>query len=86
MPQEYKLLLKHVGQANYSNDLECYERHGGYAALRQALTIAPALVPTNSSGTTPSSSHAFNTPRWDNPRAAPPEATKAIFKRCTLQT
>ena len=42
MPQEYKLLLKHADADGYSNDLECYERHGGYAALRQALAIAPA--------------------------------------------
>ena len=39
MPQEYKLLLKHVDQKDYSNDLECYQLHGGYKALRQALTI-----------------------------------------------
>ena len=39
MPQEYKLLLKHADGSGYSNDLECYERHGGYAALRQALLM-----------------------------------------------
>ena len=39
MPQEYKLLLKHADESGYSNDLECYERHGGYAALRQALAM-----------------------------------------------
>ena len=39
MPQEYKLLLKHADQTGYSNDLECYQLHGGYEALRQALTI-----------------------------------------------
>ena len=39
MPQEYKLLLKHADKAGYTIDLECYERHGGYAALRQALAM-----------------------------------------------
>ena len=39
MPQEYKLLLKHADQTGYSNDLECYERHGGYKALKGALAI-----------------------------------------------
>ena len=39
MPQEYKLLLKHADQTGYSNDLECYERHGGYEALKGALAI-----------------------------------------------
>ena len=39
MPQEYKLLLKHADEAGYTVDLECYERHGGYAALRQVLAM-----------------------------------------------
>ena len=39
MPQEYKLLLKHADEPDYSRDLECYERHGGYQALRQALDM-----------------------------------------------
>ena len=39
MPQEYKLLMKHADEAGYSIDLECYERHGGYAALRQVLAM-----------------------------------------------
>ena len=39
MPHEYKLLLKHADESGYSNDLECYERHGGYATLRQALLM-----------------------------------------------
>jgi len=39
MPQEYKLLLKYADQTDYSNDLECYERHGGYEALKEALAI-----------------------------------------------
>ena len=41
MPQEYKLLLKYADQTDYSNDLECYERHGGYKALEGALAIKP---------------------------------------------
>ncbi|MCH2379102.1 MAG: NADH-quinone oxidoreductase subunit F, partial [Pedosphaera sp.] len=32
-------MLKHADGSGYSNDLECYERHGGYAALRQALLM-----------------------------------------------
>ena len=39
MPQEYKLLLKHADEPDYSRNLECYERHGGYQALRQALDM-----------------------------------------------
>jgi NADH-quinone oxidoreductase subunit F len=37
MPQEYRLILKHVDQPGYTVDLECYLRHGGYQELRQAL-------------------------------------------------
>ena len=39
MPQEHKLLLKYADAPDYSKDLECYERHGGYQALRQALDM-----------------------------------------------
>ena len=39
MPQEFKLLLKLADDAGYTVDLECYERHGGYAALRQVLAM-----------------------------------------------
>src|SRR5262245_33430007 len=44
-------------------------------------TSAPAPVPTNISGTMPSSSQALRTPRCESPRAAPPEPTKAILRR-----
>src|SRR6185503_19387253 len=37
MPQEYKLVLKHADTPGYTNDLACYQRHGGYDALRKAL-------------------------------------------------
>ena len=39
MPQEHKLLLKYADAPDYSKDLGCYERHGGYQALRQALDM-----------------------------------------------
>ncbi len=39
MPQEYRLILKNVDQPGYTNDLDCYLRHGGYEALRKALAI-----------------------------------------------
>src|SRR5436190_10609782 len=45
MAQEYRLVLKHADAPGYSNDLECYLRHGGYAALKQGLTLAPRELP-----------------------------------------
>src|SRR6188768_594965 len=41
MPQEFKLILKHVDQPGYTPDVECYLRHGGYDALKKALAIRP---------------------------------------------
>ena len=45
MPREYKLILKHADEPGYSSDIECYERHGGYEALRKALAITPSKEP-----------------------------------------
>ncbi len=41
MPQEYRLILKNIDQPGYTNDLDCYVRHGGYEALRKAMALAP---------------------------------------------
>lgn len=41
MPQEFKLILKHIDQPGYTPDIECYLKHGGYEALKKALAIAP---------------------------------------------
>ena len=45
MPQEYKLVLKYADQPGYTPDLECYLRHGGYEALKKALTMPPKTLP-----------------------------------------
>ena len=37
MPQEFRLILKHADAAGYSNDLECYLRHGGYEAMKKEI-------------------------------------------------
>ena len=44
MPQEYRLILKHIDAPGYSNDLECYRRHGGYETLRKALALPAPLA------------------------------------------
>jgi NADH-quinone oxidoreductase subunit F len=45
MPQEHRLILKHIDQPGYTPDLDCYLRHGGYALLRQALILPPRTTP-----------------------------------------
>src|ERR1039458_1100702 len=45
MPQEYKLILKHADQPDYTPDIECYLRHGGYEALKKALALQPKDLP-----------------------------------------
>jgi NADH-quinone oxidoreductase subunit F len=45
MPQEYRLVLKHADQPGYSNDIECYLRHGGYEQFRKALATPPLDLP-----------------------------------------
>ena len=39
MPEEYRLILKHADAPKYSNDIECYVKHGGYKALTKALKL-----------------------------------------------
>jgi NADH-quinone oxidoreductase subunit F len=45
MPQEFKLILKHLDNSGYTPDIECYLRHGGYDALKKALAIQPKDLP-----------------------------------------
>jgi len=45
MPQEFKLILKHLDNPGYTPDIECYLRHGGYDALKKALAIQPKDLP-----------------------------------------
>ncbi len=41
MPQEFRLILKHLDQPGYTPDIECYLKHGGYEALKKAFAIQP---------------------------------------------
>src|SRR5689334_10997532 len=45
MPSEYRLILRHADEPGYTPDLECYVRHGGYEALKKALTLPPKALP-----------------------------------------
>ena len=45
MPEEYRLILKNMGQPGYTPDLDCYLRHGGYEALKKALALPSRELP-----------------------------------------
>jgi NADH-quinone oxidoreductase subunit F len=45
MPEEFKLILRHLDQPGYTPDLACYRRHGGYEALKKAVATPPRDLP-----------------------------------------
>ncbi len=45
MAQDYKQILKYADEPGYTPDIECYLRHGGYEALKKALTLPPRPLP-----------------------------------------
>lgn len=45
MPQEHRLILRHLDEPGYTPDLDCYLRHGGYETLKQALALGPKTTP-----------------------------------------
>ena len=45
MPSEFRLILKYADQPDYTPDIECYLRHGGYEVLKKALAMQPLDLP-----------------------------------------
>ena len=45
MPEQFKLILRHVDEPGYTPDLACYQSHGGYEALKKALATVPRELP-----------------------------------------
>ena len=41
MPEERRIVFKHIGEPGYTPDIACYLRHGGYEVLRRALRRKP---------------------------------------------
>jgi len=41
MPEQRRIIFKHIDQAGYTNDLECYQKHGGYETLKAAVLRKP---------------------------------------------
>ena len=40
-PCEKRIVFKNIDVAGYTPDIECYQRHGGYAELKKALAMKP---------------------------------------------
>src|SRR4029453_16027007 len=45
MPQEYRLILKYADEPDYTPDLDCYLRHGGYRILEKAMSMSLRTLP-----------------------------------------
>lgn len=43
-PQERRIILKHADAPGYTNDIDCYVKHGGYEQLKKAVTMKPEEV------------------------------------------
>jgi NADH-quinone oxidoreductase subunit F len=41
-PAQRRIIFQHIGEAGYTNDLACYQNHGGYDTLRAAIKRPPA--------------------------------------------
>ena len=39
-PLERRLIFKNIGQSDYTTDIECYLRHGGYEQLKKAIKMS----------------------------------------------
>src|SRR3954471_6642321 len=40
-PEQRRIIFQHIDEAGYTNDLACYQRHGGYEVLKKAVTRKP---------------------------------------------
>ncbi|MFN2622755.1 MAG: NADH-quinone oxidoreductase subunit NuoF [Chthoniobacterales bacterium] len=39
-PLEHRLIFKNIGRSDYTTDIDCYLRHGGYEQLKKAITMS----------------------------------------------
>lgn len=42
--EEKKILLKYADEPGYTNDIDCYIKHGGYEVLKKAITMEPDAI------------------------------------------
>src|SRR5256714_13244105 len=39
-PLDHRLIFKKIGRVDYTTDIDCYLRHGGYEQLKKAITMS----------------------------------------------
>ncbi len=44
VPEQRRIIFKHIDEPGYTNDLACYQRNGGYEMLRKAVRMAPQAI------------------------------------------
>jgi NADH-quinone oxidoreductase subunit F len=42
MPEQRRMIFQHIDEPGYTNDLACYQRHGGYEVMKAAFARPPA--------------------------------------------
>lgn len=43
-PEQRRIIFKHIDQEGYTNDIDCYLRHGGYETFRKVVTRKPEEI------------------------------------------
>jgi len=43
-PLEHRLIFKNIGVSDYTPDIDCYMRHGGYEQLKKAITMSRTAI------------------------------------------
>jgi NADH-quinone oxidoreductase subunit F len=44
MPEQRRIIFQHIDEPVYTNDIACYQRNGGYAVLKKAVTLPPQSI------------------------------------------
>ena len=42
--KEHRLIFKHIDEPGYTNDIDCYLKHGGYDQLKKAFSMKPEEI------------------------------------------
>ena len=40
-PSQRRLIFAHIDEPGYTNDIACYQKHGGYEVLKKAVLRKP---------------------------------------------
>ena len=43
-PEQRRIIFQHIDEPGYTNDIACYQRHGGYSVLKKAVTMVPQAI------------------------------------------